>query len=219
MDARRHTGILFVMLSCQDQALEPEWDRWYDDIHIPDVTGLGFFPKGTRFRKASGNTPGDARSLTVYETERADPQKAYDDQSLVFAKIPEPRRMDHPRTTFCYRAIFKHATTLGKAPGKTRIAQIALSNCTDAAREAEFIRWYETKHILEVLATGAFQSASRYVATKPGAGEPHHLVIYESDLAQPEKVQQALAGIKGKTTPPPRTLQSLHAALFRRARQ
>ncbi|MBI3743965.1 MAG: hypothetical protein HY261_06755 [Chloroflexi bacterium] len=217
MDARHHIGILFVMLSCQDAALERDWDRWYDEIHVPDVTGLGFFPKGTRFRKASGSTPGDARSLTVYETERTDPQKDYDDQSLVFAKIPTPRRMDHPKTTFCYRAIFKLAVTLGKAPGKTRIAQIALSNCKDTTREAEFIRWYETKHIPEVLATGAFQSASRYIATKPGADEPHHLVIYESSLAEPGKVQQALAGIKGQTTPPPATLQLLHAALFRRA--
>ena len=217
MDARSHTGILFVMLSCQDPTLEPEWDKWYDEIHIPDVTALGFFPKGARFRKASGSTPGEARSLTVYETERADPQKAYDDQSVVFPNIPESRRMDHPKTTFCYRAIFKHEATIGKPPRKTGIAQIALSNCTDAARESEFVRWYEGTHIPEVLATGAFGSASRYRATKPGEGEPRHLVIYESASVEPAKVQQALAALKGKTTPPPPTLELLHAALFRRA--
>ncbi len=166
----------------------------------------------------SGGTPGDARSLTVYETRRLDPQKAYDDQTLVFSTIAEARRTNHPRTTFCYRGVFKREATIGNSRrNKTRIVQVALSNCRDPELEAEFIGWYERRHIPEVLATGAFSSASRYVATKPEPNGPQHLVIYEGDWAEPSKVQGALAGIKGKTTPPPATLQLLHAAMFQRA--
>ena len=53
------------------------------------------------------------------------------------------------------------------------------SNCTDAAREAEFNEWYDKTHIPDVLETTGFIRATRYENIEPAEGEPKFLAIYE----------------------------------------
>ena len=53
------------------------------------------------------------------------------------------------------------------------------SNCTDAAREAEFNEWYDKTHIPDIFQTPGFIKATRYENTKPAEGKGKFLAIYE----------------------------------------
>ena len=53
------------------------------------------------------------------------------------------------------------------------------SNCTDAAREAEYNEWYDKTHLPDVLETPGFVRATRYENTNPQEGEAKFLAIYE----------------------------------------
>lgn len=53
------------------------------------------------------------------------------------------------------------------------------SNCTDAAREAEFNKWYDQTHLPDVLETPGFVRATRYENTEPAEGKAKFLATYE----------------------------------------
>jgi len=53
------------------------------------------------------------------------------------------------------------------------------TNCTDAAREAEFNEWYDKTHIPDVLETPGFIRATRYENTEPSEGEAKFFATYE----------------------------------------
>lgn len=76
----------------------------------------------------------------------------------------------------------------GREPSGLRLV---LADCTDPAREEEFNRWYDTVHLPDLLATGLFHTASRYVAASGearGGGEARYLAMYETDRAITEAV-------------------------------
>jgi hypothetical protein len=56
----------------------------------------------------------------------------------------------------------------------------------DAAREAEFHRWYEEEHLAERMAIPGFISARRFEAVE---GNPKYLALY--DLETPDVLQSA----------------------------
>ncbi len=69
------TGVLVVLANCKDPAQEDEFNRWYDEVHIPDVLGTGHFYTASRFRNATADA-GPAKYLAIYETADADPMAA-----------------------------------------------------------------------------------------------------------------------------------------------
>lgn len=70
-------GIYAVFCYARD-GLDDEFNRWYDQIHMPDAMALGIYMQGTRY-KLSGK-PGDpfvAPYLSIYETPDS-PKQSFD---------------------------------------------------------------------------------------------------------------------------------------------
>lgn len=65
---RRTRGILVVMTDCSDPARTEEFDRWYDEVHIPEVIGTGCYWSAMRYRSIDPPSQ-DPRYLALYETE------------------------------------------------------------------------------------------------------------------------------------------------------
>ncbi len=57
--------------------------------------------------------------------------------------------------------------------------RVVESNCTDAAREAEFHEWYNKVHLPDMLETPGIIRATRYEAVEPSEGEARFLAVYE----------------------------------------
>ncbi|HZU77678.1 MAG TPA: DUF4286 family protein [Dehalococcoidia bacterium] len=67
-------GVLLVMSRCTDPAREDEFNRWYNEVHVPDLLKLDHFVAAQRF-KVSGrpnrNEP-DAVYMALYELDTDD---------------------------------------------------------------------------------------------------------------------------------------------------
>lgn len=61
-------GVLLVLFDCRDGADEAAFNRWYDEVHIPDIVGTGAFFRGTRMLNAA-RQPGEQKYLAVFESE------------------------------------------------------------------------------------------------------------------------------------------------------
>ena len=71
-------GGLFVVYSDCKPGTDEEFNRWYDEVHIPDVLAVGPIVSAQRYRVSeSQNMKQERRYLTIYEYE-GDPQKALD---------------------------------------------------------------------------------------------------------------------------------------------
>src|SRR5256885_212776 len=74
-------SIWIVKIRCTDPAREAEFNRWYDDVHVPDV--LRSAPEvlaGQRYKRAGPPSPGEltAQYLVIYELDAKDPQAVLD---------------------------------------------------------------------------------------------------------------------------------------------
>lgn len=64
-DASR-TGHILTHVLCSDPTRVDEWDRWYDEIHVPDMLSCGAFSTVSRWRRLTPATVG-ANHLTLYD--------------------------------------------------------------------------------------------------------------------------------------------------------
>jgi hypothetical protein len=67
-------GILLVLSNCTDPSREEEFNRWYEDVHFPDILNVGQFH--TAYRYENVNPESSAKYLAIYETDNADPADA-----------------------------------------------------------------------------------------------------------------------------------------------
>jgi hypothetical protein len=67
------------------------------------------------------------------------------------------------------------------------------TNCVDAAREAEFNRWYDEIHLPDVLETPGLVRATRYENTAPAEGQAKFLALYEIETDDYDNFSKAVS--------------------------
>jgi hypothetical protein len=80
-------GVLVVLFDCREGADEAALNRWYDEVHIPDVVATGAFFRGTKLLNAA-RKPGEQKYMAIFETDRP-PQEAW---NLLSATTEERRK-------------------------------------------------------------------------------------------------------------------------------
>ena len=85
-------GILLVLSSCKDTAREEEFNRWYDDIHIPDILDTGAFHTAYRYESLDPEAT-KAKYLAIYETDNIEPAKAREELGKVRADWEQRGRL------------------------------------------------------------------------------------------------------------------------------
>ena len=68
-------SLLFISGRCTDPARDAEWNRWYDDVHIPDVLSTGGYHAATRWRLLDPH-PAQANDYAIYQS-RLQADEAY----------------------------------------------------------------------------------------------------------------------------------------------
>ena len=69
----------------------------------------------------------------------------------------------------------------------TKWLMVVETNCADAAREAEFNKWYDKTHLPDILETAGFTRATRYENTEPAEGKAKFLATYEIETDDIDK--------------------------------
>jgi len=67
-------GVLMVFANCKDPSKEDEFNRWYEDIHIPDILDTGLYQSAYRYESVEyieDTTSG--KYLAIYETDDPEP--------------------------------------------------------------------------------------------------------------------------------------------------
>ncbi len=65
-------AVLIVHSRPVEVSREDEFNKWYDEVHIPDVTSVSGVVSGRRFRKAGGADDGGYPYLAIYELDTED---------------------------------------------------------------------------------------------------------------------------------------------------
>lgn len=77
-DPHRAAGLLFVMVDNDDTDHEADFERWYDEVHVRDVTGAAGFWGALRYRNLA-DPPGTGSSTyaALYVTDSDDVMSTY----------------------------------------------------------------------------------------------------------------------------------------------
>ena len=85
-------GILLVLSNCIDAAKEQEFNRWYEDVHIPDILDAGGFHTAYRYESLDPEAT-KGKYLAIYETDNIDPAKAREKHGAVRADWEQRGRL------------------------------------------------------------------------------------------------------------------------------
>lgn len=69
---------------------------------------------------------------------------------------------------------------------------VVQTNCKDAAREAEFNRWYDNVHLPDILENPGFISATRYEDVEPAKGKAKYIATYEIETDDIDATMKAM---------------------------
>jgi hypothetical protein len=64
--------LLLVQVDCADPSRENEFNKWYDEIHLPDMIKAPGLVKATRYLNLSPDTNKRPKYVTLYEIEAED---------------------------------------------------------------------------------------------------------------------------------------------------
>lgn len=87
MAERKPTGVLIALSSCTDPSKEAEFNKWYNDVHIPDILQSGCYYKAYRYENTRVKED-QPRYAALYLTDRPDPVAAFKEMR---SKLKAPR--------------------------------------------------------------------------------------------------------------------------------
>ena len=182
MAKTRGTGLLMVWTDI-DAEHETEFNRWYDEEHLPRLLEVPGFLSAGRYSALKGGP----KYLAIYELEDHNVLRsaAYLD-TVKYQPSPQRTRTGTSRIgrnflRNAYRQIFPvHTHPIDQTMGMAPVLQMGRID-VPAAVEEEFNDWYNTVYIPGYLTVPGCINARRYVAVE---GQPKYLTLYEFEHAQ-----------------------------------
>ena len=200
MEGRYPNGLLLAITNCTDASKSDEFNYWYNHMHVPDVTGPGIFRHAIRFANSDPASPA-GQYVATYETAWEEVEKAMPAHREAGARTRGDEDRGTPLIQPVTVGVFKRKGGEFNAAAKPSLGMLlVLSNCKDTDDEKEFNRWYEDVHIPDILDTGAYHTAYRYVSTDPEATKGKYLAIYETDNRDAAAAREKLNAVRADWT-------------------
>ena len=182
MAKTRGTGLLMVWTDV-DPEFEAEFNRWYDEEHLPRLLEVPGFLSAGRYVAVKGAP----KYLAMYELEDHNVLRstAYLD-TVKYQPSPQRSRIGTSRIgrNFLrnpYRQIFPvHTDPIEQTVEMAPFLQMGRIDVSCAIEE-EFNAWYNTAYIPGYLAVPGCLGARRFVAVE---GQPKYLTVYEFEHAR-----------------------------------
>jgi hypothetical protein len=80
------TALIAAEVLCTDPRRVADWDRWYDEQHLPDMMACNAFVGGTRWRRVPARE-GGANDLTLYESATGSAEEAIERSAAVLPDL------------------------------------------------------------------------------------------------------------------------------------
>ena len=197
MEGRIPTGILLALTNCNDPSREDEFNRWYDEYHLPDLQSTGLLSNAQRFVSTDPQT-GQPKYVAIYETFAEDIAKAREGFAELRAKVFASDRMTDLGDIVAW-GIFQaiYSTSTAAASQGVKGLLINSQNSKDTARDQEFSDWYSNIHVPDVLGSGFYHTVYRYQNDEPGDVLGKFINVYETHL-DPAEASEGLRGERSK---------------------
>ena len=200
MEGRYPNGLLLAITNCTDASKSEEFNYWYNHMHVPDVTGPGIFRHAIRFANSDPASPA-GQYVATYETAWEEVEKAMPAHREASARVRGDEDRGTPLIQPVTVGVFKRKGGEFNATAKPALGiLLVLSNCKDTHDEKEFNRWYVDVHIPDILDTGAYHTAYRYVSTDPEATKGKYLALYETDIRDAAAAREKLSAVRDDWT-------------------
>jgi hypothetical protein len=174
MMATQGKGLLAVWTDIPAH-IEADFNRWYDEEHLPERAGIPGFLNARRYVSLQG-TP---KYLALYDT--VDAQVLHSNTYLQVANNATPwTQRIRPHFENFVRHEYELLLTLGTIPEKASPYVLLVRLGIPPEHEAEFNDWYNTDHLPALSSVPGVYGARRYRAP---AGTPTYLAVYELDNA------------------------------------
>ena len=199
-----HSGILAVFTNCRDPQRGKDFNRWYDDSHVPRLEQSGALARSSRYRNVGEMNSGQAKYLAIHESNRTDQMSVYREVTQTWERLAAEGAI-HLALDLVLRAQYERVGPEFRSDRSARPVQGILVVLTDprpGVPDDEFNDWYAGTHVPELLGTGKYHTANRYrlVASEPEA--PRYAAIYETEL-DAATAADALLEYRGKWTQHP----------------
>jgi hypothetical protein len=184
----RTQGLFIAFARCNDAKREAEWDDWYDNVHLPDIVGTGAAWVASRWevadRPAQGYPAVGFTHAAIYELEGPD---VADRVRTIFEEGPrfQAAGRTHPNNIIADVAIlraFGRWTEKPEPSAATTGHILTFTLCNRPALEDEWNAWYDDTHIPDMLESGAFAAATRWVRLERERFRPNYLTLYDITL-------------------------------------
>ncbi|MBM4405394.1 MAG: hypothetical protein FJ039_04310 [Chloroflexi bacterium] len=179
MPPKHPAGVVVVFTDCTSPAHIADYNKWYDEVHVPDILSSGIYYTATRFENAAPK-PGDPIYLSLYYTTRSDLDKAYEELRDHDRKI---KMTLSPHLLGRYRENYRFigAKDAGKGrPARVTGLYVEMGRCREPGKEAQAERWYMNTYATALLKTGAFQRVERFERNNPFPGDGRYISFYET---------------------------------------
>ena len=202
MEGRYPQGIIVALIDCTDPAKEDEFNnRWYQETLIPSVQALGFVRNAKRFINVLSDSPtfqGRPKYLALWEVYRDDLQQALREIQQRVVEIRAQGKGFDAYVKFIDTLFARVGPELRTERTGRPVTGVHVISCypTDPAREDEFNKWYNEKHIPEMLSLGTYDTAYRYKIVDPNNPVPHqfpYITIYETSMDPLEAYQKRVS--------------------------
>ncbi len=182
MAKTRGTGLLMVWTDI-DAEFETEFNRWYDEEHLPRMLQISGFLSAGRYEAIKGGP----KYLAIYELEDHDVLRssAYLDSQKYQPSAARQKtgtsRIGRNFLRNAYRQIFPvHTNPIEQTAEMAPVLQMGRIDVSSGVEE-EFNDWYNTVYIPGYLSVPGCINARRYVAVE---GQPKYLTLYEFEHAR-----------------------------------
>ncbi len=177
MAKTRGTGLLMVWTDI-DPEFETEFNRWYDEEHLPRMLQISGFLNAGRYEAVKGAP----KYLAIYELEDHNVlcSSAYLNSQKYQPSAARQKsgtsRIGRNFLRNAYRQIFPvHTNPIEQTVEMAPVLQMGRIDVSSAVEE-EFNDWYNTVYIPGYLTVPGCLNARRYVAVE---GQPKYLTLYE----------------------------------------
>ena len=197
--------LMMVMTRSTDASREADFNRWYDDIDIPDVLQVPGYKRARRgHRVESADLPravdDDGTYVALYDIVTRNMDKTIIEMLMASRKMESVGRST-PLLKVTDRLYFQQhgqsveSSTPPRTGKKTFLLLERVDCCRDAATGERLDDWYDVRHIHDMLQTPGFVRATRYelyrVLMVEPKSAPRYLTVYEVNADSAEQVVAA----------------------------
>jgi antibiotic biosynthesis monooxygenase (ABM) superfamily enzyme len=166
--------VIYITVTEPDPEWEDEFNRWYDEEHIPNLRGVPGYRSARRYVAVEG----EPKYMAFYEIDSIDAFRSPEhDRAANTAWTAKLRGHYSSRPMSFYEQVFPAQGTIhGAAWGQAMGALLTVRLGVAPEHEADFNAWYDQEHLAALAKVPGVIAVRRFRVIE---GEPKYMAMYE----------------------------------------